>query len=98
MRTPAALLTGALLLAACRSDPSPAPAAPAASTSKAAVCYRIVAMADERQRRLECASGESFTLRLGADGKWSQEARARAGMVPGYATPEEAGKALCGCS
>jgi hypothetical protein len=57
-------------------------------------------MPDERQRRLECgagAGGDVFTLRLADDGKWYPETKVRAGAVPGHASPEAAGRALCGC-
>ncbi len=79
----------------------------AADPAAAAPCYRVVPMAgaetDESRRQIECGDGSQgsqggrFTLRRAADGKWYQEMKVRAGMVPGYATPEAAGKALCGC-
>jgi hypothetical protein len=61
-------------------------------------CFRVLAMPDERQRRLECANGDRFTLRRAADGQWYPEMKVRAGAVPGYASLDEAGRALCRCS
>jgi hypothetical protein len=60
-------------------------------------CYRVLPL-DERRRKLECGNGDRFTIGRAADGKWYPETKVRAGLVPGYASPEDAGKALCGCS
>jgi hypothetical protein len=110
---PAVLLAAALALACRPGPPTTSQAAPAAERTSPAVaadpaaaapCYRVVPMAgaeaDEGRRQIECGNGGDggrFTLRRAADGKWYQEMKVRAGVVPGYATPEAAGKALCGC-
>ncbi len=67
-----------------------------ASTPAAAPCdFKIVAMADPSQKQIQCANGDSFVLRRGEDNKWYEEMRVRAGTRPGYATPDEAGRARC---
>jgi hypothetical protein len=101
----AALLTLLLVVAvACSGGKSPmssAKPAATASTAKpadpaAAPCdHKIVAMSDPAQRQIQCANGESFIVRQAADGKWYPEMRVRAGIVPGYATPDEAARARC---
>ena len=77
-------------------SPKPADTANSAETAQPAPCdYKIVAMSDPAQKQIQCANGESFVVRQAADGKWYQEMRVRAGMVPGYATPDEAARARC---
>ncbi len=98
---PAASATaGAAVQPAAAIQPAEAAAAmPAAETTVGegeAPCYRVQPL-DERRRRIECANGDRFTIRLADDGKWYPENKVRAGLVPGHASPEAAGKALCGC-
>jgi hypothetical protein len=57
--------------------------------------FKIVAMADPAQKQIQCANGDSFVLRRGEDNKWYEEMKVRAGTRPGYATPDEAGRARC---
>jgi hypothetical protein len=81
---------------------SPATAQPAAAEGTTASgdtdapCYRVLPL-DEKRRKLECKNGDRFTIGLAADGKWYPEMKVRAGLVPGYESPEAAGKALCAC-
>jgi hypothetical protein len=70
-------------------------AAPKAPAAPAACDHKIVAMSDPAQKQIQCANGESFVVRQGKDGKWYPEMRVRAGIVPGYATPDEAAQARC---
>jgi hypothetical protein len=75
---------------------TPADTAKAADPAAPAACdHKIVAMSDPAQKQIQCANGESFVVRQGKDGKWYPEMRVRAGMVPGYATPDEAAQARC---
>lgn len=101
MRALAAVLLAATMVVACRPGPPAASPAGAAaetggSSGPGAPCYGIVTLS-VAQRRLECVNGDSFTLRLAADGKWYPEMKVRAGAVPGHASPQAAGKALCAC-
>jgi hypothetical protein len=84
--------------------PAAAPASPAApeasevtlqSTLKPVCDYRIVAMSDPSQKQILCAGGESFVVRQGANGRWAEEMKTRAGTRPDYATPDEAARARC---
>lgn len=59
-------------------------------------CYRVLPL-DEKRRTIECKNGDRFTIGRAADGRWYQEMKVRAGVVPGYESPEAAGKALCAC-
>jgi hypothetical protein len=77
--------------------PRPAAAEGTASSGDDAPCYRVLPL-DEKRRTLACKNGDRFTIGLAADGKWYPETKVRAGLVPGYASPEAAGKALCKCS
>jgi hypothetical protein len=79
----------------------PAPVQPAAAEGTTASgddapCYRVLPL-DETRRKLECRNGDRFTIGRAADGKWYPEMKVRAGLVPGYESPEAAGKALCAC-
>jgi hypothetical protein len=72
------------------------PADPAAGKGEDRPCdAKVVPMADPSQRQIQCANGLSFVVRLGSDGKWYEEMKVRAGIRPGYSTPEEAARALC---
>jgi hypothetical protein len=90
-------------LACSSSNGKPAdPAAPAPNTAQAAPptdrprCdWKIVPLSDPGQKQIQCANGESFVVRRGEDGQWHEEMKVRAGLVPGYATPEEAARARC---
>ena len=52
-------------------------------------------MADPSQKQVQCANGDSFVLRRGEDNRWHEEMKVRAGILPSYATPDEAGRARC---
>jgi hypothetical protein len=68
---------------------------PADSPAVTPCDFKVVAMSDPAQKQIRCANGESFVIRQAKDGKWYPEMRVRAGIVPGYATPDEAGRARC---
>ncbi|MEA2690760.1 MAG: hypothetical protein QOJ16_147 [Acidobacteriota bacterium] len=89
---PAAPAETATSAATAKAEDTAAPKAPAAP---AACDHKIVAMSDPAQKQIQCANGESFVIRQGKDGKWYPEMRVRAGIVPGYATPDEAAQARC---
>ena len=102
----AALLMLLVAVLACSSSGShggsgkpadPAPAAQGATPSAAPCDFKVKAMSDPSQKQIQCSNGESFVVRLGPDGKWYEEMKVRAGIRPGYATPEEAARARC-CS
>ena len=57
--------------------------------------HKVQAMADPGQKQIQCSNGESFVVRLGSDGKWYEEMKVRAGIRPGYTSPEEAARARC---
>jgi len=86
---------GATAQPAAATPDAPAGASAAAGDADAP-CYRVLPL-DEKRRTLECKNGDRFTIGLAADGKWYPENKVRAGLVPGYASPEAAGKALCAC-
>jgi hypothetical protein len=75
---------------------TPAPTAAEPAKPADSPCdFKIVAMADPSQKQIQCANGDSFVLRRGEDNKWYEEMKVRAGTRPGYATPDEAGRARC---
>lgn len=82
--------------------PMPAKAAASAETAKPAdppatpACdFKVVSLSDPAQKQIRCGNGESFVVRRGEDGLWHEEMKVRAGTRPGYATPDEAGRARC---
>lgn len=102
--SPALLTAAALLTLSCGTGRS-APAAPQGETPKetpamaspASPCYRSTELA-AKQMRIDCANGHSFVVRQGEDGKWREEAKARAGALPDFASLDEAARSRCGCS
>ena len=89
----AALLVLLFAVLACSSGKPPDPQAKPAD--RPACDARITALSDPGQKQVECPNGERFIVRRAADGKWYEEMKVRAGIVPGYATPEEAARARC---
>ena len=92
----------ALLALACGTGrpPRPAPPAPAPDPAPAgtapARCYTAAPLSPQ-QVKVECANGQSFVVRQGADGKWREEAKSVAGSRPAFASLDEAGRLRCGC-
>lgn len=62
-----------------------------------ASCYRSIELAP-KQMKIECANGHSFVVRQGEDGKWREETKVRAGILPDFASLDEAARSRCGCS
>jgi hypothetical protein len=93
-----------LLALACAGQP-PHAAAPAAAqpeetpavASPAPPCYTTRELSPG-QVWVDCTNGQSFVVRKGADGKWREEAKSRAGSRPDFASLEAAAKSRCGCS
>jgi len=92
----------ALLTCACGTG-QPAHTAPPEETPgmndspAPASCYRSTELSP-KQIRIDCANGHSFVVRQGEDGKWREEAKARAGSLPDFASLDEAARFRCGCS
>jgi len=104
-----ALLTAVLSLgSACLGGAPARPKSPASQTAAKPTAaapadsqpcdFKVVPLSDPAQRQIQCANGESFVVRLGVDGQWHEEVKARAGTAPGYATLATAARARCGCA
>jgi hypothetical protein len=63
----------------------------------AASCYRSTELSSPKQMRIDCANGHSFVVRQGEDGKWREEVKVRAGILPDFASLDEAARSRCGC-
>jgi len=59
--------------------------------------YKTTELSEPGQVQITCPNGDTFVVRRGADGKWSEEAKSRAGTRPSWASAEDAAKALCRC-
>ena len=77
--------------------PDTPPAAQPAAQPAAPPCgdFKVITLSDPAQKQIRCGNGESFVVRRGDDGLWHEEMKVRAGTRPGYATPDEAGRARC---
>lgn len=67
------------------------------SVTGAGCDYKTTELSEPGQVQITCPNGDTFVVRRGADGQWSEEAKSRAGTRPSWASPDDAAKALCRC-
>ena len=77
------------------------PADPGATTMPDAAdqppCYRLTELAED-QMQIDCADGQAFVVRRDADGRWTEERKAHAGVpTPSWERAEDAAIERCGC-